>query len=36
MVDQQDILENINVLWAETAQEVLDLVLLPQGAFCSL
>lgn len=36
IVDQQDILDNINVLWAETAQEVLDLVLLPQGAFCSL
>lgn len=36
IVDQQDILENINVMWAETAQEVLDVVLLPQGAFCSL
>ena len=36
LVDQQDVLENINVMWAETAQEVLDVVLLPQGAFCSL
>ena len=36
LVDQQEVLENINVMWAETAQEVLDLVLLPQGAFCSL
>lgn len=36
VVDQQDILENINVLWAETAQEVLDLVLLPHEAFCNL